>query len=132
MVGYSGTPLPRKLGARAEARALLLGAPGAVRAELRAAGLRPGRPAGELDFAMIFAMRPEVLTAGLARVERRLAADGLVWLCWPKKSSGVRSELGEADTRRIGLAAGLVDVKVCAVTEIWSGLKFVRRAKDRA
>lgn len=62
---------------------------------------------------------------------KRLAPAGMLWVSWPKKSSGVASDLDENIVRETGLAAGLVDVKVCAVTEIWSGLKFVRRIKDR-
>jgi hypothetical protein len=80
---------------------------------------------------MVFATRSRDLEAGLARVERRLASNGRVWLCWPKKSSNVATELSEVGTRRIGLASGLVEVKVGAVTDVGSSLKFVRRVKDR-
>ncbi len=62
---------------------------------------------------------------------KRLARSGMLWVSWPKKSSGVATDLDENIIREIGLAAGLVDVKVCAVTDVWSGLKFVRRVKDR-
>lgn len=62
---------------------------------------------------------------------KRLAPSGMLWVSWPKKSSGVATDLDENIIRDIGLAAGLVDVKVCAVTDVWSGLKFVRRVKDR-
>ena len=65
------------------------------------------------------------------RLAARLAPAGMLWTCWPKKSSGVVTDLDENIVREIGLAAGLVDVKVCAITEVWSGLKFVRRVKDR-
>jgi hypothetical protein len=65
------------------------------------------------------------------RMAKLLAPAGMLWISWPKKSSGVASDLNENVIRQIGLAAGLVDVKVCAVTEVWSGLKFVRRVKDR-
>jgi hypothetical protein len=71
------------------------------------------------------------LTNEFARIAKGLAPAGLFWVSWPKKSSGVASDLDENIVRGIGLDAGLVDVKVCAVTEIWSGLKFVRRVKDR-
>jgi hypothetical protein len=63
---------------------------------------------------------------------RRLAPAGMLWVSWPKKASGILTDLGENDEMRIGLAAGLVDVKVCAVNEVWSGLKFVIRVKDRS
>jgi hypothetical protein len=65
------------------------------------------------------------------RFARQLAPAGLLWVSWPKKSSGVTTDVAEDEVRGIGLEAGLVDVKVCAVSEIWSGLKFVIRAKDR-
>ncbi len=66
-----------------------------------------------------------------ARLSKQLTPAGMFWVAWPKKSSGVATDLNENIVREIGLAAGLVDVKVCAVTEVWSGLKFVRRVKDR-
>jgi hypothetical protein len=65
------------------------------------------------------------------RIAGKLTSAGMLWVSWPKKSSGVKTDLDENVVRSIGLSAGLVDVKVCAVTEIWSGLKFVRRVKDR-
>ena len=64
-------------------------------------------------------------------ISKLLAPAGMLWVSWPKKSSGVATDLDENIVREIGLAAGLVDVKVCAVTDVWSGLKFVRRVKDR-
>jgi hypothetical protein len=72
-----------------------------------------------------------VLMAEFARLAKLLGPAGMLWVAWPKKASGVATDLNENDVRRIGLAAGLVDVKVCAVSEVWSGLKFVRRVKDR-
>ena len=63
---------------------------------------------------------------------KRLAPAGVLWVAWPKKTSGVHTDLNENEVRRIGLQAGLVDVKVCAVDDVWSGLKFVIRVKDRA
>ncbi|MGA8542233.1 MAG: DUF3052 domain-containing protein [Thermoplasmata archaeon] len=134
MPGYSGTPLSKKLGARAGARAYLIRVPAEVEHELNVAlapGLRPGGR-GPVDFAMIFARSPRQLGADLSRVGPRLAPAGMVWLCWPKKSSGVEIDFDEHGVRGAGLGAGFVDVKVCAVTETWSGLKFVRRRKDRA
>jgi hypothetical protein len=65
------------------------------------------------------------------RITKALAPAGVLWVSWPKKTSGVKSDLDENVVRDTGLGAGLVDVKVCAVTDIWSGLKFVRRVKDR-
>jgi hypothetical protein len=71
------------------------------------------------------------LTNEFLPVANRLAPAGMLWVSWPKKSSGVATDVDEHVVRRIGLDAGLVDVKVCAVTDVWSGLKFVRRVKDR-
>jgi hypothetical protein len=84
-----------------------------------------------LDFAMLFTKSQTELTREFKRISKRLASTGMLWVSWPKKSSGVATDLDGNIVREIGLAAGLVDVKVCAVTEIWSGLKFVRRVKDR-
>jgi hypothetical protein len=133
MPGYSGTPLPTKLGIKAGFRAQLANAPAEVRAELREAlaecAVVKDGPA--LDFAMIFSKSGAELAKEFARIEKALAPAGMLWVSWPKKSSGVATDLDENVVRGIGLDAGLVDVKVCAVTDVWSGLKFVRRVKDR-
>jgi hypothetical protein len=84
-----------------------------------------------IDFAMFFTKSKTALTKEFKRLAKQLAPAGMLWVSWPKKSSGVATDLDENTIRDIGLAAGLVDVKVCAVTDIWSGLKFVRRLKDR-
>ena len=134
MPGYSGTPLPKKLGIKEQARVLLLDAPAEVKAELKSA-LAQCKMAkdgeGALDFSMIFVKSAADLKQKFFRVSQKLAPTGMLWVSWPKKSSGVATDLDENEVRRIGLEAGLVDVKVCAVTEIWSGLKFVIRVKDR-
>jgi hypothetical protein len=134
MPGYSGTPLPKKLGIKEGFRVCLIEAPPEVRAELGQAFqncelAQDGK--SPLDFAMLFTKSRAELTREFKRLTRLLAPAGMLWVSWPKKSSGVASDLNENVVREIGLAAGLVDVKVCAVTEIWSGLKFVRRIKDR-
>jgi hypothetical protein len=132
MPGYSGTPLPKKLGIKAGFRVRLANAPAEVRAELREALAECEMKAGDLlDFAMIFTKSRLELTKEFSRMAKLLAPAGMLWVSWPKKSSGVASDLDENVVRGIGLDAGLVDVKVCAVTEVWSGLKFVRRVKDR-
>ncbi len=108
--------------------------PNDVGAELSAAlaGCESGRRGkAPLDFAMLFTKSKAKLEKDFTRVSKLLAPAGMVWVSWPKKSSGVATDLDENKVRQIGLDAGLVDVKVCAVTEIWSGLKFVRRVKDR-
>lgn len=86
---------------------------------------------GTLDFAMLFVRAKSELMKGFPRLRDRLESNGMVWVAWPKKASGVETDLSENLVRSIGLEAGLVDVKVCAVDDTWSGLKFVRRLKDR-
>lgn len=134
MPGYSGTPLPNKLGIKVGFRARLIAAPPEVRSGLKSAlaecvVVSENRP--PLDFAMIFTKSSAELTSEFSRIANSLAPAGMLWVSWPKKTSGVATDLNENIVRGIGLAGGLVDVKVCAVTEIWSGLKFVRRVKDR-
>jgi Protein of unknown function (DUF3052) len=133
MPGYSGTPLTKKLGIKSGFRVALLDAPAEVRSELREAlsqcEMQDGK--SSLDFAMVFTKSRAHLTKEFGRVAKSLAPAGMLWVSWPKKSSGVAADLDENVVREIGLAAGLVDVKVCAVTDVWSGLKFVRRVKDR-
>ena len=85
----------------------------------------------KLDFAMIFVKSQAEMKEQFPLFARRLAPAGMLWVSWPKKTSGIPADVNENDVRRIGLAAGFVDVKVCAVNEKWSGLKFVIRVKDR-
>ena len=134
MPGYSGTPLPKKLGIKDGFRVCLLDAPSEVGTELKAALanceiMRDGK--NSLDFAMVFTKSKAALEKEFKRTSNLLSPAGMLWVSWPKKSSGVATDLDENKVREIGLAAGLVDVKVCAVTDVWSGLKFVRRLKDR-
>jgi hypothetical protein len=134
MPGYSGTPLPKKLGIKDGLDVCLLNAPSDVKAELKvplAACSIVHDEKTRLDFAMLFTKSRTELTKEFKRISKQLAPAGMLWVSWPKKSSGVATDLDENTIRDIGLAAGLVDVKVCAVTDIWSGLKFVRRLKDR-
>jgi hypothetical protein len=134
MEGYSGTPLPQKLGIKDKFRVAFVGLPTDVRAELRdalASCSVAKDTCGKLDFAMVFAKQQAELRGEFARLSKQLAPAGMLWVSWPKKTSGVATDMNENDVRRIGLEAGLVDVKVCAVSEVWSGLKFVRRVRDR-
>ena len=134
MPGYSGTPLPKKLGIKDGFRISLIEVPAEVRKELKSAIARcenVGDAKTPLDFAMLFTKSPAQLAKEFVRISKQLAPAGMLWIGWPKKSSGVPTDLDENKVRDIGLAAGLVDVKVCAVTEVWSGLKFARRVKDR-
>jgi hypothetical protein len=133
MPGYSGTPLPKKLGIKPGFR-VALDPPPEVKAELKEAltgceFIRDGKK--PVDFLMVFTKSKQDLSADFEHVSKQLTPAGMFWVAWPKKSSGVTTDLNENIVREIGLAAGLVDVKVCAVTDVWSGLKFVRRLKDR-
>jgi hypothetical protein len=132
MAGYSGTPLVKKLGIRSQFRVAFFRLPPDVQAELEdnLAHCRAAGP-GPLDFVMIFVKSQAELRKQFPQFARQLAPAGMLWVSWPKKSSGVTTDVAENDVRGIGLEAGLVDVKVCAVSEIWSGLKFVIRVKDR-
>jgi|SRR5579864_2738053 len=134
MPGYSGTPLAKKLGIKDGFTVSFVAAPPEVQTELKSrlatCKISPGSKA-PLDFAMVFTKSKVELVKEFKRTARILAPAGMLWISWPKKSSGVATDLDENVVRDIGLAAGLVDVKVCAVTEVWSGLKFVRRVKDR-
>ena len=134
MPGYSGTPLPKKLGIKDGIQVRLIGAPEEVRSELKSTIAKCKVVADAktaLDFAMFFTKSSAELKKEFPRITKALAPAGMLWISWPKKASGVPTDLNENVVRDIGLAAGLVDVKVCAVTDIWSGSKFVRRVKDR-
>jgi hypothetical protein len=131
---YSGTPLARKLGIEAGARVGLVRAPDGFLGVLGELG--PGvavvaRMRGTFDVIVAFCARRAEVERGLARWVQALEQDGGLWLAWPKRSSGVASDLGDGVVRELGLAAGLVDNKVCAIDETWSGLRFVRRLADR-
>jgi len=86
---------------------------------------------GPLDFALLFATRLSELARNFPKLRDRLESNGMLWVSWLKKSSGVVTDLNENVVRDFGLANGLVDVKVCAIDDTWSGLKFVRRVSDR-
>lgn len=135
MAGYSGTPLPKKLGIKEGSRIALINAPKDFESEL---GELPGnvefikRPSKSLDIVLLFVLTERALARDFAKLAARITANGMIWIAWPKKSSGVTSDLSEQRVREIGLNAGLVDVKVCAIDDTWSGLKFVYRLKDRS
>ncbi|HEY6184371.1 MAG TPA: DUF3052 domain-containing protein [Terriglobales bacterium] len=132
MAGYSGTPLPKKLGIKDGFQVALFEMPEDVRAELKEAlsTCKVVRE-GPLDFSMVFVKMQAELKQKFSKLAKQLVPAGMLWVSWPKKSSGVATDLNENDVRKIGLDAGLVDVKVCAVNDVWSGLKFVIRVKGR-
>jgi hypothetical protein len=132
--GYSGTPLPRKLGIREGCRLLLAGAPvgfDAVLGDLPA-GVELVEPTvGTIDVAILFALDLTTVRRELAPLAASLQPAGGLWIAWPKRSSGVVTNLDENRIRELGLGAGLVDNKVCAIDATWSGLRFVVRLRDR-
>jgi len=134
MAGYSGRPLVEKLGIKPNTRIAIIGAPRNYRATL--GKLPPGvavsaRPRGTLPFIQFFSTTREALEAKFAALVRALAPAGALWVSWPKRASGVATDITEDVVRAVALAGGLVDVKVAAIDDVWSGLKLVRRLKDR-
>ncbi len=134
MAGYSGTPLAKKLGIKDGQRIAFIGAPPEFAGDL---GDIPdhlrdvSRGRSEIDLAVLFVLEQRALRKGFAPLAKRLAPAGMLWVSWPKKASKVPTDVTENIVRDHGLGVGLVDVKICAVNEVWSGLKFVRRLKDR-
>lgn len=134
MAGYSGTPLVRKLGIASDDRVAFPGAPDTFDATLGALpdGVHVKRIArGPLDVVVSFCGDRRRLAATFDRHRDAIVADGALWIAWPKRSSGVTTDLDGNVVRAFGLDHGLVDVKVCAIDDTWSGLKFVRRVEDR-
>jgi hypothetical protein len=132
--GYSKRSLADKLGIKAGVTVIAIDAPPTYRALLgtlpAGATLHSRLPASAL-FIHQFAHRRADLAAGFPRLARALQDEGTLWISWPKQASGVETDLNENIVRDIGLGHGLVDVKVVAVDEVWSGLKFVRRVENR-
>ncbi len=134
MAGYSSRTLVEKLGIGPGTRVVLLGGPPGYAALL--GRLPPGarivtRLPARARFVHLFARLRIELAAALPRADRALADDGTLWVSWPKKASGLPTDLTEDAVRGAALPLGLVDVKVCAVDEVWSGLKLVRRKELR-
>ena len=134
MAGYSPTPLVQKLGIKPGARLLFVGAPAGYARTLGA--LPPGVVPvkilrGPLDFVQFFTTSRNALETKFAALAKALAPAGMLWVSWPKKAAKVETDVTEEVVRAIALKGGLVDVKVCAVDDVWSGLKLVRRLKDR-
>jgi hypothetical protein len=134
VAGYSGTPLVKKLGIKSHFNVAFVNAPENFLTQLELppdVNVKAISKSKDLDFILVFVKSRAALTTAFAQHSVRIKANGMLWISWPKKASGVQTDLNENIVRDIGLAAGLVDVKVCAVDEIWSGLKFVYRLKDR-
>ncbi len=135
VAGYSGTPLVRKLGIKAGFKLRVIDQPRGywkLLGELPA-GVRVVKSlsASGLDFVHLFVKKAAPLERQLKSLRKKIAPAGMIWVSWPKKSSGVETEIDGNAVREIGLKSRLVDVKVCAVDETWSGLKFVIRVEDR-
>ena len=131
MSGYSGTPLVRKLSLKPGLRAWFDDMPASVEAEIGETGLeRLPKPTPGIDAAHIFVTRRADLEAKVAALLPLLAPAGFLWVSWPKKASRVDTDITEDVIRDVALPTGLVDVKVCAVDETWSGLKLMIR-RDR-
>ena len=127
MAGYSGKPLKDKLGIKPDASVCIVKAPKGYLASL---GVKNGRK-GPYDFAQLFTTSTAELEKFFPVMKKRITQGGMLWISWPKGASGVKTDLNENVVRAVGLANGLVDVKVAAVDETWSGLKFVYRLADR-
>jgi hypothetical protein len=129
--GYSGTPLPKKLGIKEGSRVALLGAPDRfekVLGELPAGASVRSRAGGESDVIVLFETRFSKLRGDFRKaMEMMPAGGGMLWVAWPKKAAKMDTDLDENLIRAFGLAQGVVDTKVCAIDETWSGLRFSRR-----
>lgn len=135
MAGYSGTPLLKKLGIKPGLDVAFVNAPENFVKQLDLSSdvnVRSLAKARDLDFMLVFVKSQRILIAAFAQYLPKIKSNGMFWVSWPKKTSGVQTDVTENVVRDIGLAAGLVDVKVCAIDDVWSGLKFVYRLKDRA
>lgn len=134
MAGYSRTPLVKKLGIKPGSKIYLYKPPPDYmnwvhplpqNVEVR------NTLSGELDFIHLFVLENKTLQKEFSRAHKSLHKEGMLWISWPKKSAKLKTDLDGNIVRELGLKEGLVDIKVCAVDEVWSGLKFVYRMKDR-
>ena len=132
--GYSGTSLAKKLGVKDGQRTWRANMPASVAKEIAASGVQPVlavNPEAGLEMAHVFVTRRAELIEHLRRLRAALAQDGTIWVSWPKKSAGVPTDVTEDVVRELCLPLGLVDIKVCAVDAVWSGLKLVIRRTER-
>lgn len=134
MAGYSGTPLAKKLGIKEGCRLLAVGAPAAYRGLLQP--LPPSvrwaaRAGASVDIVHLFTARRSELSTALASYRRTLGSHAVVWVSWPKQKAKLPTDITEDTVRELALPLGFVDVKVCAVDEVWSGLKLVIRKELR-
>ena len=133
--GYSHPSLVKKLGIKEGHRLATIAAPpgfDVTLGQLPERVLRARSTSGDIDVVILFAREVAGLSRSISSAKRSLAVSGMLWVCWPKKASAIDSDLDDNVVRGVGLGAGLVDVKVCAIDATWSGLKFVYRLTDRA
>lgn len=135
MAGYSGTPLIKKLGVKPGHKLIVVSAPqeyeswlGPLPQDATEVSLRTK---SGIHFIHLFVKDRKSLSRDFVKLKSRMAKDGMMWISWPKQSSGMKTDLDGNQVREYGLKNGLVDVKVCAVSDTWSGLKFVYRVADR-
>ena len=135
MAGYSGTPLIKKLGLKEGFRVHYVNQPlgfpkllGRLPANVQVLS----RLTSSLNLIVLFVTSRSELAKKFRPLVAKLKHDGMIWVAWPKKSSGILTDLSFDPVQKLGLQAGLVDVKICAIDETWSGLKFVYRLKDRS
>ena len=135
MAGYSSTPLLKKLGIKPDFKIILQNEPPSYLDWLSPLpeGIKVVKKSvkDDIDFVHLFVLQRKDFEKEFKSFKKNLRKDGMIWISWPKKSSKVPTDLDENIIREFGLSNGLVDVKVCAVDDIWSGLKFVYRTKDR-
>ena len=132
--GYSGTPLPKKLGITKSSRVALIGAPSeyeSLLGKVPAGAVLGASLSQKTDLVHVFVTQRKELAAHLAMLRRKLRDDAAVWVSWPKKSSKVATTVTEDVIRELAIPLGFVDIKVCAVSEVWSGLKLVVRKELR-
>ena len=133
-VGYSGTPLAKKLGVRDGQRTWRLHMPESVAGEIARGGAAPvllHAPQAGLEMAHLFVTQRKELAGQLARLRGILHPSGMIWVSWPKKAAKIPTDITEDTVRSEALPLGLVDIKVCAVDQVWSGLKLVIRKSER-
>lgn len=133
MAGYSETPLIKKLGLKPSARVTFINAPEGWREELGElpTGVKIIGVQKPLDFVLFFPKSLDDLENKFPKLAEKLAPTGMIWIAWPKKSSGVATELAFDVVQPVGLNLGLVDTKICAINEIYSALRFVIRVENR-
>lgn len=135
MAGYSSTPLTRKLGIKEGFNVGLVNSPKGFRKELTdlpcSVKFSTENIPKQVDLILLFLDSEQMLKKEFPKMMKKIPTDGTLWVAWPKKSSGIETDLSFDKVQKFGLKSGLVDVKICAVNETWSGLKFVYRLKDR-